>query len=154
MAQASASGGGGVLLFVCVGTLLVASAAALVVGILALRSARRVAGLAEERMRYLREEHKRLEFLRQERRALADELERERQERRGPWPDEPPERAREARLEARQRVERAGQEARSAFTSRRAAAGGHARRLDDHLEELEDDDDDDAWPPGGMRRVK
>jgi hypothetical protein len=78
MAEASASG---VLLFVCVGTLLVGTAA-LVVGILTLRSARRVVGLAEDRMRYLREEQKRLEFLREERRALADELERERQERR------------------------------------------------------------------------
>jgi hypothetical protein len=33
-------------------------------------------------MQYLREEQDRLEFLREERRALADELERERQERR------------------------------------------------------------------------
>ncbi len=78
MAEASS---GGVLLVVCVGTLLVGTAA-LVVGILILRGMRRIVWLAEDRVQYLREEQDRLEFLREERRALADELERERQERR------------------------------------------------------------------------
>ena len=80
MAEASASGV--VLLFACVGTLLVGTVA-LVVCILILRSARRVEGLAEDRMEYLREEQERLEFLREERRALADELEWDREARLG-----------------------------------------------------------------------
>ncbi len=81
MAEASASGVV-LLLLVGVGGTLLVGIATLVVGTLTLRSAREALGLAEERVRYLSEEQERLEHLRQERQALADELERERQERR------------------------------------------------------------------------
>lgn len=55
--------------------------ATLIVGILALRNARRSVGLAENRMEYLREEQERLAFLREERWTLVEELKQERQER-------------------------------------------------------------------------
>ena len=131
---------GGVLLFVCVGALLVGTAA-LLVGVLTLRSARKSAGLAEDRVVYLREEQERLEHLRQERQAVADELERERQERRALA--EELERDREARLEAQQRAAQAAQEA------QREAASWLRARLDDHIKELQED-----ATPGGIRRAK
>ena len=131
---------GGVLLVVCIGALLVGTAA-LVVGVLTLRSARKSVGLAEDRMQYLREEQERLEHLRQERQAVADELERERQERRALA--EELERDREARLEAQQSAAQAAQEA------QREAASRLRARLDDYLKELQED-----TTPGGIRRVK
>ena len=131
---------GGVLLFVCVGALLVGTAA-LLVGVLTLRSARKSAGLAEDRVVYLREEQERLEHLRQERQAVADELERERQERRALA--EELERDREARLEAQQSAAQAAQEA------QREAASRLRARLDGYLKELQED-----ATPGGIRRVK
>jgi uncharacterized protein (DUF3084 family) len=131
---------GGVLLVVCIGALLVGTAA-LVVGVLTLRSARKSVGLAEDRMQYLREEQERLEHLRQERQAVADELERERQERRALA--EELERDREARLEAQQSAAQVAQEA------QREAASRLRARLDDYLKELQED-----TTPGGIRRVK
>ena len=142
MAEASASG---VLLFVCVGTLLVGTTA-LVVGILTLRSARTAVGLAEDRVGYLREEQDRLEFLREERRGLAEELEREREEHRGA--KEGLERERRGRLEAQQRAERAEQEA------LRGAGRRLRARLDGLLEDLEGELEEQATSPGGIRRVK
>jgi uncharacterized protein (DUF3084 family) len=140
MAQASASGGV-LLLLVGVGTLLV-GIATLVVGTLTLRSAREAVGLAEGRMRYLSEERERLDHLHQERRALADELERERQERRALA--EQLERDREERLEAQQRAQEATREA------QREAAARLRGRLDGYLKELQEQD----TSPNSMRRVK
>ena len=136
---------GGVLLFVGVGVLLV-STAALVVGILPLRSARKSVGLAEDRIGYLREEQDRLELLREERRGLAEELEREREEHRGA--KEGLERERRGRLEAQQRAEQAEQEA------LRGAARRLRARLDGLLENLEGELEEQATSPGGIRRVK
>ncbi len=65
---------------VAISTLLV-GLTTLIVGILALRSARRSLGLAENRIEYLREEQDRLTFLREERQTLVEELKQERQER-------------------------------------------------------------------------
>jgi hypothetical protein len=55
--------------------------ATLVVAVGALRSARRSEELGENRFELLREQHERLELLREERRMLVEELERERRER-------------------------------------------------------------------------
>jgi hypothetical protein len=142
MAEASL---GGVLLVVGVGALLVGTAA-LVVGILTLRSARKAAGLAEDRIGYLREEQDRLELLREERRGLAEELEREREEHRGA--KEGLERERRGRREAQRRAEQAEQEA------LRVAAVRLRARLDGLLENLEGQLEDEATSPGGIRRVK
>ncbi len=136
---------GGVLLVVCIGALLVGTAA-LVVGILTLRSARKAVGLAEDRVGYLREEQARLELLREERRGLAEELEREREEHRGA--KEGLERERRGRLEAEQRAERAEQEA------LRGAGRRLRARLDGLLEDLEGELEEQATSPGGIRRVK
>lgn len=66
--------------FISIGTLCV-GVVILAVAFLGMRSARRSAELAEHRMEYLREEHDRLVFLREERQSLEEELKRERQER-------------------------------------------------------------------------
>jgi hypothetical protein len=139
MAGASA---GSVLLFVGVGATVLVGIAALVVGILTLRSARGAATLAVDRKQYLREEHERIELVREAHRSLADELEREREGSRS-LADEL-ERERGKRLEAEWRAERAEQEARS------EAARWLRARLDDHLKELEEK----TWPGGDIRRVK
>ena len=136
---------GGVLLFVCVGALLVGTAA-LLVGILTLRSARKAVGLAEDRVGYLREEQARLELLREERRGLVEELERERKEHRGA--KEGRERERRERQEAQQRAGWAEQEA------LRGAARRLRARLDGFVDDLEGELEEQASSPGGIRRVK
>jgi superfamily II DNA helicase RecQ len=55
--------------------------ATLVVAVGALRSSRRSEELGENRLELLREQHERLELMREERRMLVEELERERRER-------------------------------------------------------------------------
>jgi hypothetical protein len=64
--------------FLALGTLGVAN---LLAAIGALRGARRAEELGEGRFELLRDQHDRLELLREERRVLLDELERERRER-------------------------------------------------------------------------
>ncbi len=54
--------------------------ATLAVAIGALRSSRRSEGLGENRFELLRDQHERLELLREERRMLIEQLERESQE--------------------------------------------------------------------------
>jgi hypothetical protein len=68
----------GMLPFIALGALGVAN---LVAAIGALRGARRAEELGEGRFELLRDQHERLELLREERRMLLDELERERRER-------------------------------------------------------------------------
>src|ERR671920_2296815 len=63
------------------GVLLV-SIVTLAIAIGTLRSSRRSEGLGEDRYELLRDQHDRLEMLREERRMLIEELERESQERR------------------------------------------------------------------------
>jgi hypothetical protein len=67
----------GMLPFLGLGALGVAN---LVAAVDALRGARRTEELGEERFELLRDQHDRLELLREERRMLLDELERERRE--------------------------------------------------------------------------
>ena len=136
---------GGVLLFVGVGALLVGTAA-LVVGILTLRSARKAVGLAEDRVVYLREEQDRLKYLHEQHRGLVEELEREREEHRGT--KEGLERERRERREAQQRAERAEQEA------LRGAAQRLRARMDGFVDDLEGELEEQASSPGGIRRVK
>jgi hypothetical protein len=76
-----------ILPFLALGALVVAT---LVAALGALRSARRCEQLGEDRLELLRDQHERLELLREERRTLTEELELERRE----------------RLEAQRRVER------------------------------------------------
>ena len=68
----------GMLPFLALGALGVAN---LVAAIGALRGVRRAEELGEGRFELLRDQHERLELLREERRMLLDELERERRER-------------------------------------------------------------------------
>jgi chromosome segregation ATPase len=68
----------GMLPFLALGALGVAN---LVAAVDALRGARRAEELGEGRFELLRDQHDRLELLREERRMLLDELERERRER-------------------------------------------------------------------------
>ena len=70
----------GILPFLALGALGVAN---LVAAVGALRGARRAEELGEGRFELLRDQHERLELLREERRMLLDELERERRERLG-----------------------------------------------------------------------
>ena len=67
----------GMLPFLALGALGVAN---LVAAIGALRGTRRAEVLGEGRFELLRDQHERLELLREERRMLLDELERERRE--------------------------------------------------------------------------
>jgi hypothetical protein len=70
------------LLFVSVGSLLTVGAAILVIATFTLQNARKYVELAEARMERLREEQARIvTFLRDERRGLKEELERERERR-------------------------------------------------------------------------
>jgi DNA repair exonuclease SbcCD ATPase subunit len=82
------------LLYVGIGALLIVTATTLVVATLILRNARRSVDLAEDRMKYLREEQARLAYLREERGSLKEELRQER----------------EQHLEAERRAERFRQE--------------------------------------------
>ena len=68
----------GMLPFLALGTLGVAN---VVAAVGALRGARRAEELGEGRFELLRDQHDRLELLREERRVLLDELERERRDR-------------------------------------------------------------------------
>ena len=63
-------------------SVLLVSIVTLVIAIVTLRSSRRSEGLGEDRYELLREQHDRLEMLREERRMLVEELERESRERR------------------------------------------------------------------------
>ena len=70
------------LLFVSVGSLLSVGVGTLIIATLTLQNARRYVELAEDHMKYLREEQARLVvFLREERQSLKEELEREREQR-------------------------------------------------------------------------
>ena len=64
------------LLFLALGALVVATLAA---ALAALRSSRRAERLGEDRLVLLRDQHERLELLREERRVLTEELELERE---------------------------------------------------------------------------
>src|SRR5215210_8141418 len=64
------------------GVVLLVGVATLAVAIGALRSSRRSEGLGEDRHELLRDQHDRLEMMREERRMVAEELERESRERR------------------------------------------------------------------------
>ena len=68
----------GMLPFLALGTLGVAN---LIATVGALRGSRRAEEVGEERYELLRDQHERLELLREERKTLLDELERERRER-------------------------------------------------------------------------
>ena len=83
------------LLFVSVGSLLSVGVAALIIATLTLQNARRYVELAEDHMKYLREEQARLvAFVQEERQSLKEELAQER----------------EQRLEAQRRAELASRE--------------------------------------------
>ena len=70
------------LLFVSVGSLLSVGVAALIIATLTLQNARRYVELAEDHMKYLREEQARLvAFVQQERQSLKEELAHEREQR-------------------------------------------------------------------------
>jgi hypothetical protein len=71
-------------IFVClaVGSLL-ASVITLVVALRIVQSAHRSENSGEERLQILREQQQRLEFMREERRLLLEEIERQRSERNG-----------------------------------------------------------------------
>ncbi len=96
------------LLFVSVGSLLTLGAAILVIAALTLQNARKYIELAEARMEHLREEQTRIVvFLREERRSMKEELERER----------------EQRLEAQRRAEWASRERLPLRQAQRLAEG-------------------------------
>src|SRR5918998_3600352 len=95
--------------------ILLASVASFTVAILAFRSSRRSETLGEDRYELLRDQHERLEMLREERRMLTEQLERESQDRRqlmeyleetDPRLRENLERRRQARFEGGRSVER------------------------------------------------
>jgi chromosome segregation ATPase len=79
-----------------------------IIAVFTLRSSRGVERMSEHRMQYLREEQERLEFLREERRDLMEELRRELHERLGTMPhlSERPEREDLPAEEAERRQER------------------------------------------------
>jgi hypothetical protein len=96
------------LLFISVGSLLTVGAAILVIAALTLQNARKYVELAEARMEHLREEQARIVvFLREERRSLKEELERER----------------ELRLEAQRQAEWASRERLPQWQAQRLAEG-------------------------------
>jgi Skp family chaperone for outer membrane proteins len=122
-----------------VGTLFV-SIATLVVATLAWRSAQRAVGLAERREEYLIDEQERMEFMREEHKSLQEELERKREESQSLH--ETLTRERQERLQAQQSAELAHQQALREATQ-------HLReRMDNYLQELEE-----SGRPG-IRRVK
>src|SRR5215213_4354219 len=95
--------------------ILLASVASFTVVILTFRSSRRSENLGEDRYELLRNQHDRLEMLREERRMLTEELERESRERRqlteyleetDPRLAENLRRRRQARVESEHEVER------------------------------------------------
>jgi biopolymer transport protein ExbB/TolQ len=129
-----------------VGTLLVV-VVTLVVGVLALRRARRIGELAQKLAEHQLEDRESLEIIRglrqgldwerQERQNLREELDQERRER---------QRAQQALIKAQQRAEQAEQKA------MREATRQLRERMDDYLKEL---GEAGTWPgDGGIRRVK
>jgi biopolymer transport protein ExbB/TolQ len=129
-----------------VGTLLVV-VVTLVVGVLALRRARRTGELAQKLAEHQLEDRESLEIIRglrqgldrerQERQNLREELDQERRER---------QRAQQALIKAQQRAEQAEQKA------MREATRQLRERMDDYLKEL---GEAGTWPgDGGIRRVK
>ncbi len=112
----------------------------LVVAVLALRDVRKIASLAEERIEYLHEEQERMKFHRETHKRLEGELERERQERLRM--QEELEHERRRRLEALQKAEHAEQEATKKATQQLR------ERMDQYLKELDEDGRRD------IRRVK
>src|SRR5215210_7556544 len=112
----------------------------LVVAVLTLRSARSAVQLAEARNEYLREEQTRLAQLREQLKALKEELVRERQER---WSlQEELNQEQGERLEAQRRAEQAEQEA------LRGATQQLREQMDRYIQELEEDS-----RPGAMRNL-
>jgi uncharacterized membrane protein YhiD involved in acid resistance len=129
-----------VLDLVGVGALLV-GVATLVVAVLTRRSAQSTVHLAEARNEYLREEQHRLAHLREQDKALNEELARERQER---WSlQEQLDQEHGERLEAQRRAEQAEQEA------LKGAMQQLREQMDRYIQELEED-----TRPGAMRRIK
>jgi chromatin segregation and condensation protein Rec8/ScpA/Scc1 (kleisin family) len=118
----------------------------LVVGVLALRHAWRNGELAEKLAERQNEDRENLEIIRglrqgldwerQERKNLREELNREHQERL---------RAQQALVQAQHRAESAEQKA------MREATRQLRERMDDYLKEL---GETGTWPGGGIRRVK
>src|ERR671910_3578907 len=99
--------------------ILLASIASFTVAILTFRSSRRSENLGEDRYELLRDQHDRLEMLREERRMLTEQLERESREGRllteyleetDPRLMENLERRRQARVESEREVERLEEE--------------------------------------------
>ena len=118
----------------------------LVVGVLALRHARRTGELAQNLAEHQLEDRESLEIIRglrqgldyerQERQSLQEELQRKHREL---------EQERQERLRAQRRAEQAEQEA------LREATRQLRERMDDYLKEL---GEAGTWPGGGIRRVK
>ena len=133
------------MILVGVGTLFLV-VVTLVVGVLVLRNTRRTSELAEKLAEQQLEDQGSLEIIRglrqgldwerQERKTLGEELNRERQERL---------RAQQALVQAQHRVEDAEQRA------IREATRQLRERMDDYLKEL---GEAGTWPGGGIRRVK
>ncbi len=125
--------------YIGIGTLLV-GVVVLVVAALALRSAQRSVQLAEKRQDYLLEEQERMEFLREEHKSLQVDLERERQECKN---------LREALKRERQERSEVQRDADLAHQEALGAAARHLRgRMDDYIRDLEED------TSPGIRRVK
>lgn len=122
-----------------VGTLFV-SIVTLVVAALAWLSVQRSVGLAERREEYLIDEQERMEFMREEHKSLQEELERKREESQSLH--ETLTRERQERLQAQQSAELAHQQA------LREAMQHLRERMDNYLQELEE-----SGRPG-IRRVK
>jgi biopolymer transport protein ExbB/TolQ len=118
----------------------------LVVAVLALRNARRTGELTEKLAEHQLEDRESVEIIRglrqgldyerQERQSLQEELQRKHREL---------EQERQERLRAQRRAEQAEQEA------LREAARQLRERMDDYLKEL---GEAGTWPGGGIRRVK
>ncbi len=134
------------MILVSIGTLLVA-VITLVIAVLALRNTRRTGELAEklaenqledrESLEIIRALRQGLDWERQERKNLCEELDQERRER---------QRAQQALIKAQQRAENAEQKA------MREATRQLRERMDDYLKEL---GEAGTWPgDGGIRRVK
>ncbi len=129
-----------VIELVDVGTLLVGMVA-LVVTVLILRSARSAAQLAEARDEYLRQEQAWLDYLRNQNKALEEELVRERQERLGLQEELNQEHG--ERLMALHRAEQAEQEALKQATQQLR------EQMDHYLKEL-----GEGTQPGLNRKLK
>jgi biopolymer transport protein ExbB/TolQ len=133
------------MILVSVGTLFVVIVT-LVVAVLALRNTRRTGELAEKLAEHQLEDRESFEIIRglrqgldwerQERKNLSEELNQERQERL---------RAQQALVKTQQRAENAEQKA------MREATRQLRERMDDYIKEL---GEAGTWPGGGIRRVK